>query len=197
MRPCTAPFSPQRSGLLASIEFAVPPPSKASAKTVLKTEKQLSSTSSTLLTAGAAALLAAPAAFGLLALPSSSEARVAPRIVNHYIRQTRLPGAQPGTYRSGLWVLNPATGRVRLCVVAERGTATEKVLQCSPWAGGGEPTGRYQITDIRGQYQLSTTRRVWGVIGVWVLNYRTGQVRACLIQDFAQPTASLRCSELQ
>lgn len=157
----------------------------------------MSSKSSTLLTAGAAALLAAPAAFGLLALPSVSEARIAPRLVNHYIRQTRLPGAEPGTYRSGLWVMNPKTGRVRLCVVAERGESSDDVLSCSPWAGGGAPEGRYQMTDIRGQYTTGTTRRVWGVIGVWVLNYQTGQVRACLIQDFANPTSSLRCSQLK
>lgn len=155
------------------------------------------STSSTLLTAGAAALLAAPAAFGLIALPSASEARIAHRPVNHYIRQTRLPGAEPGTYRSGLWVLNPKTGRVRLCVIADKPGQADNVLECSAWAGGGAQEGRYQMTDIRGQYMLASTRRVWGVIGVWVLNYQTGQVRACLIQDFARPAASLRCSQLK
>ena len=153
--------------------------------------------SSTLLTAGAAALLAAPAAFGALTFPSIVEARVIKRPVNHYIRQTRLPGAEPGTYRSGLWILNPRTGRVRLCVLANKPQQADSVLDCSPWAGGGSAEGRYQMTDIRGQYTLGTTRRVWGVIGVWVLNYQTGQVRACLFQDRARPAASLKCSQLK
>ncbi len=150
--------------------------------------------SSTLLAAGAAALLAAPAAFGTLAFPASSEARIVPARINHYIRQTRLPGAEPGTYRSGLWILNPRTGRVRLCVLAEKPGASDDVLRCSPWSEGGTATGRYQVTDIRGHITTSTGRKVWAVIGVWVLNYQTGRVRACLIQDRAKPATSLRCS---
>ena len=129
--------------------------------------------------------------------PSATEARIAHRPVNHYIRQTRLPGAVPGAYRSGLWILNPKDGRVRLCVVADKAAKADDVLQCSAWAGGGAAQGRYQISDIRGQLPTAGNRRIWGVIGVWILNYQTGQVRACLIQNFNQPAKSLRCSPLR
>ena len=85
---------------------------------------------------------------------------------------------------------------MRLCVLAETGVKVDDVLRCSPWSGGGA-AGRYRITDIRGQLPAANNRRIWGVVGVWILNYQSGQVRACLIQDFAQPAKSLRCSPLQ
>lgn len=134
---------------------------------------------------------------GGMAYAPAADARVVPYSRGHYIRHVRLQGTEQGTYRTGLWVMERSTGRVRLCVV-QGGPGTKipagDTVDCSPWAGGSDQPGRYQITDIRSQVSLGTGRRVWTIIGVWVLNYASGEVRACLIQDMNRPAASLKCS---
>ena len=36
-----------------------------------------------------------------------------------------------------------------------------------------------------------------GVLGVWVINYQSGNVRACIIHNPDDPAGSLKCSEVK
>lgn len=123
-------------------------------------------------------------------------ARVVPVPQGHHIRYVRLNGTEPGEYHSGVWIMKRSTGSIRLCVVNES-AADSELLACSPWAGGASSPGQYRMTDIRSYILQPTGRRVWAITGVWILNYQTGQVSACLIKDMRNPAASLRCSSFR
>jgi hypothetical protein len=121
------------------------------------------------------------------ASPAAADIR---RPVRYQFQQVLLPTGDPQDYRVGLWTLDPGTGRVRLCVADD--AAKGPVMECSEWTSAG-PQGHYRLMQMR-------VRRRRGMpvqAGVWVINYRTGNVRACLIGDPDKPAASLRCSEMR
>ena len=123
------------------------------------------------------------------------------RPTNHYIRQVTFPGAEAGKVRVGLWIMNPRNGRVRLCMLDDPETEKENVLKCSNWAGGSKEPGRYNMMDIRSRvtrrFRRPGTIPQKGVVGVWVINYHTGNVRACIVHNPDDPAGSLKCSGVQ
>lgn len=132
---------------------------------------------------------------------SDAVAHTYKRRVNHYIRQVTFPAAVAGKTRVGLWIMNPLTGRVRLCMLDDPETEKKNVLKCSNWAGGSTEPGRYNMMDIRSRvrarFRSPTTRPQKGVVGVWVINYQTGNVRACIVNNPDDPAGSLKCSAVK
>jgi len=128
-------------------------------------------------------------AIGLIAM-SAAQARIMPSR-QHQFQQALLPSKIPGQYRVGLWVFNAANGRLRLCVLNEDKDPAP-VMKCSPWAGEG-PAGLYYLMQIRIRARSGVKARA----GLWILNRRSGQARACVIRDMDDPTGSLRCSKVQ
>lgn len=118
--------------------------------------------------------------------------------VRHYFRQTVIPRADTGRARIGLWVLNPVSGRLRLCLLGDPAADNKDFLKCSPWQRGSDSPGRYNLIDIQRRlpYPFRGTPGAarLKVIGVWVLDYLTGAVRACVVTDLANPTGSLACA---
>jgi hypothetical protein len=97
--------------------------------------------------------------------------------------------------------MNPTNGRVRLCVIDGEEAEPKSFLKCSAWAGGDEAVGRYRMMDVRARLPYRLRRGITSTLnktnGVWVINYQTGQVRACLIANMDNPTHSLKCSTIQ
>ena len=132
------------------------------------------------------AFIAAAAATVAIAVADVSAASRIIRHSNHQFQQVQLPTGKPGQMRVGMWVFNPSNGRIRLCVLGDQ--TDEAVMSCSAWTGEG-PAGRYRLQ------QMYTFRRPGARrSGIWILNYRTGTARACLINDLTNPVASLKCS---
>lgn len=109
----------------------------------------------------------------------------------HQFQYAQIPTSVQGRYRIGLWAFNPANGKVRLCVLGGKGEAN-KVMTCSAWIGEGPP-GAYRLMKIRINRNNITDFRA----GLWILNYVTGDARACVITDIDDPTGSLKCSKSQ
>ena len=109
----------------------------------------------------------------------------------HQFQYAQLPTSVQGRYRIGLWAFNPENGKVRLCVLGGKGE-TGKVMTCSSWVGEGPP-GSYRLMQIRINRNNITDFRA----GLWILNYKTGDARACVITDVDDPTGSLKCSKSQ
>ena len=63
-------------------------------------------------------------------------------------------------------------------------------MTCSAWVGEGPP-GAYRLMQIRINRRNITNIRA----GLWILNYKTGDARACVITDIDDPTGSLKCSK--
>ena len=151
----------------------------------------------------AAAALTFTATFATTTLGPTAEATAHTyvRPVNHYIRQVTFPGAQAGAVRIGLWIMNPQTGRVRLCMLDDPESEKKNVLKCSNWAGGSNEPGRYNMMDIRSnvsyRFRTPATTPQKGVLGVWVINYQTGNVRACIVHNPDDPAGSLKCSDVK
>lgn len=151
----------------------------------------------------AAAAVTFAAAFTATTIGPTAEAtaHTYTRPTNHYIRQVTFPGAQPDQVRIGLWIMNPRIGRVRLCMLDSDGEDNPNVLKCSNWAGGSKEPGRYNMMDIRSRvnyrFRRPGTAPRKGVVGVWVINYHTGNVRACIISNLDDPAGSLKCSEVK
>ena len=113
------------------------------------------------------------------------------RRVQHQFRQVQLPTDVPGRFRIGLWTLNPSDGRLRQCV-SNIGKEGGPVVTCSAWSGGG-PSGRYYLMPMQ-----RPRRHSWqSPPGLWILNYQTGNARACLITELKDPAGSLKCSNMQ
>ena len=113
------------------------------------------------------------------------------RRVQHQFRQVQLPTDVPGQIRIGLWTLNPSNGRLRLCV-SNNGKERAPAVTCSAWSGGG-PAGRYYLMPMQ-----RMRRNSWqSPPGLWILNYQTGNARACLITELKDPAGSLKCSNMQ
>lgn len=135
------------------------------------------------------AFIAASTAAVMIAASHTTAASRIIRHSNHQFQQVQLPTGKPGQMRVGMWVFNPGNGRIRLCVLGDKDD--EAVMSCSAWTGEG-PAGRYRLQ------QMYTFRRPGARrSGIWILNYRTGTARACLINDLANPIGSLKCSQTQ
>ena len=132
---------------------------------------------------------------------SEAQAHTFGRVVNHYIRQATFPGSVAGTVRVGLWIMNPQSGRVRLCMLDDPGADKENVLKCSNWAGGSKEPGRYNMINInlrlRGRFYRPGATPRKGIVGVWVINYHTGTVSACIVHNLDDPAGSLKCSPVK
>jgi hypothetical protein len=111
--------------------------------------------------------------------------------VRHQFQYAQLPTSVQGRYRTGLWAFNPATGKVRLCVLGGK-AESGAVMSCSAWIGEGPP-GSYRLMPININRRNITGFRA----GIWILNYKTGDTRACVIADVDDPTGSLKCSKSQ
>ena len=144
----------------------------------------------------AAAALAAAVAT-IPAAPAEADARVAPasRIypvkynVRHQFRQVMLPTEELNRFHVALWIMNPVSGKVRLCVLEGNG---EIAMTCSAWTGQ-ESQGKYSIMPIHVRSGQPAMVRA----GLWIVDYQTGAVRACTIGDLAKPTTTLICSAAQ
>lgn len=110
----------------------------------------------------------------------------------HQFQYAQIPTSVQGRFRIGLWAFNPATGKVRLCVLGGAKGEAGKVMTCSAWVGEGPP-GAYRLMQIRINRNNVTGFRA----GLWILNYKTGDARACVITDIDDPTGSLKCSKSQ
>ncbi|MEQ8698822.1 MAG: hypothetical protein RLT05_19985 [Bauldia litoralis] len=133
------------------------------------------------------------------ALPQDAQAHVVPPTnVRHLFRQTLIPTGEAGKAHVGLWILNPANGRVRLCLLEEPGADSKEFLKCSKWLGGSDVAGRYRMMDINRRlpsyYRRLMTTSATGLSGVWILNYQTGAAQACVITNRDNPTGSLTCA---
>ncbi len=134
------------------------------------------------------------------AAPPQAAAQVIPNPnVRHLFRQTVLPGGAAGTPRIGLWILNPANGRVRLCVLDDPATHKQDFLKCSKWQGSDGPPGRYGMIDVSRRLPYRFRRPLTpgqpGTIGVWVLEYHSGAAQACVVTDANDPAGSLTCTK--
>lgn len=143
----------------------------------------------------AAAALAAAIAT-IPAAEADAERRVLPasRIypvqygVRHQFRQVMLPTDVPNQFRPALWIMNPLSGKIRLCVL----DGADKAMTCSAWTGQ-ESQGKYRILPI----YIRRNRPGMNKAGLWIVDYGTGAVRACTIGDLANPTTTLKCSSAQ
>lgn len=108
----------------------------------------------------------------------------------HQFRQVRLPTGEPNGFRVGLWILNPSTGKVRLCLLDDK--STKNAMKCSPWLGGGSP-GKYRVMHMNVPRHISAGVKA----GLWIVNYETGAARACVIADLMDPTGTLSCARSQ
>jgi hypothetical protein len=136
------------------------------------------------------AALGAALAFAATA-PGAAQARL-PFSQQHQFQQARLPTDTPNVYRLGMWIFSATTGRVRLCVLNDEAEQTAPVMKCSAWTGNG-PAGRYYLMQIRRHARMPGRFRA----GLWILNRKSGHVRACVITDTKDPTGTLRCSKVQ
>ena len=132
--------------------------------------------------------LIAAAAIALLAGTVSVSARVVAS-TNHQFKQVQLPTGSQGEFNVGIWIFNPANGRIRLCVLGNGND--QPAMTCSPGAGEG-PAGRYYLQQIH-SYRRPGMKRS----GIWILNRQTGAARACVISDLDNPVGSLKCSKTQ
>ena len=132
-------------------------------------------------------LLLLACAITIAAFSNSATARIR-ATTNHLFQQILIPTDAPTRFTIGLWAFSPATGRIRLCVIGAGGK--DPVLSCSPWTGGG-PSGRYRLMPMRAARRLGMPFRA----GIWILNYQTGGMRACVIADQKNPVGSLKCSK--
>lgn len=141
--------------------------------------------------AAAVATIPATAAEAGRGVVPASQIRIHPAQFNvrHQFRQVMLPTNVPNQFRPALWIMNPVSGKIRLCVVDGGG---EKAMSCSAWTGQGSH-GKFSILPIY------VRRRQPGNVkaGLWIVDYQTGAVRACTIGDLANPTGSLKCSGAQ
>jgi len=151
--------------------------------------------------AAAAVTFSASFTVSTIGTVSEATAHTYVRPTNHYIRQVTFPGATAGSFRVGLWIINPRSGRVRLCMLDDPQAEKENVLKCSNWAGGSKEPGRYNMMDIRSRvnyrFRRPGTQPRKGVLGVWVINYHAGTVRACIVSNPDDPAGSLKCSPVQ
>lgn len=105
----------------------------------------------------------------------------------HQFRQVMLPTGEPNAFRVGLWILNPSTGKVRLCLLDDE--STKNAMKCSPWLGGDSP-GKYRVMHMNVPRHMSAGVKA----GLWIVNYETGAARACVIGDLMDPTGTLSCA---
>lgn len=139
----------------------------------------------------AAAFTAAPAMAKKMSADGVYPARsFAAKPARHQFRQVMLPSAEPRAFRAGLWILNPSTGKVRLCLLDDE--SSKNAMKCSPWLGGDSP-GRYRIMHMNVPRHMSAGVKA----GLWIVNYETGAARACVIGDLADPTGTLNCARSQ
>ena len=110
----------------------------------------------------------------------------------HQFQYAQIPTSVRNRYRVGLWTFNPGTGKIRLCVLGGGKEEAGKIMTCSAWVGEGPP-GTYRLMQIRTNRNNTTSFRA----GLWIINYVTGDVRACVITDIDNPTGSLKCSKSQ
>jgi hypothetical protein len=138
--------------------------------------------------------LCAIVAFGTVAgTPASASARHGfSASSRHQFQYAQIPTSVQNRYRVGLWTFNPGTGKLRLCVLGGGKGEPGRIMTCSAWVGESPP-GTYRLMQIRiNRNNVSDFKA-----GLWIINYRTGDTRACVITDIDDPTGSLKCSKSQ
>lgn len=138
--------------------------------------------------------LCAVVAFGtIIGTPASASARYSSTASSrHQFQYAQIPTSVQNRYRVGLWSFNPGTGKLRLCVLGGAKGEPGKIMTCSAWVGEGPP-GSYRLMQIRVNRNNVSDFKA----GLWIINYRTGDTRACVITDVDDPTGSLKCSKSQ
>lgn len=138
--------------------------------------------------------LCAIVAFGTVAgTPASASARHGfSTSSRHQFQYAQIPTSVQNRYRVGLWTFNPGTGKLRLCVLGGGKGEPGRIMTCSAWVGESPP-GTYRLMQIR----INRNNVSGFKAGLWIINYRTGDARACVITDVDDPTGSLKCSKSQ
>ncbi len=139
-------------------------------------------------------VLCAAVAFGtIVGTPASASARHGfSTSSRHQFQYAQIPTSVQNRYRVGLWIFNPAGGKLRLCLLGGGKGEGGKIMTCSAWVGESPP-GTYRLMRIR----INRNHVGDFKAGLWIVNYRTGETRACVVTNIDDPTGSLKCSKSQ